>query len=475
VSRAQRGERERHRPGERSIAGDVARLAAPAIAQSLLQTMVFLVDRAMLGRHSEEALASMQISGPVVWSLASCAQVVQIGAIAVVGRAIGAGKRHDAAAAVRAGLAAALALGLGAGALGLALLPGLLALFPAAGEAVRAEASAYLLALLPALPLLLLTTMAAAVHQAAGDTRTPLAVAIVANAVNAVAGYVLIFGHGVSEHGVSEHGGAGSGVLSLGAVPAMGARGAALASVIALAIEATVLIALIWRGRGVIAMRGRGGEREQLARMRRVALPALLERLAQHGGYFAYVTMIGALGPLAMAANQAMISIESIAFLSADGFGIAAAAIVAQRLGAGRPDQARDAARIAAYLAAAALSACGALFVIAPRALASAFSTDSAIVAATIPCLAVAAVAQPFMATSVVLGDALRGAGATRATLAITLIGGLVVRLAATAIFAFGLELGLVGVWIGSTVDWLVRTMLVVWLFRRGSWTRLRV
>ena len=34
-------------------------LALPAVAQSLLQTLVFLVDRLMLARHSAEALASM--------------------------------------------------------------------------------------------------------------------------------------------------------------------------------------------------------------------------------------------------------------------------------------------------------------------------------------------------------------------------------------------------------------------------------
>lgn len=93
------------------VARDVARLAAPAIAQSLLQTLVFLVDRAMLGRASADALASMQISGPIVWSLSSLAAAVQVGAIAVVGRGVGATRREEAAAAVRAGLGASVVLG----------------------------------------------------------------------------------------------------------------------------------------------------------------------------------------------------------------------------------------------------------------------------------------------------------------------------------------------------------------------------
>ncbi|MDQ3037704.1 MAG: MATE family efflux transporter, partial [Myxococcota bacterium] len=345
-----------------------------------------------------------------------------------------------------------LGLGVIAALVGTLALPLVLAAFPDAGESVREQAGAYLSVILPSLPLLLVASMMAAVHQAAGDTRTPLFVAIAANVVNAGANWVLIFGE-------------------LGA-PALGARGAAIGSVLALAVECVVLGALLWRGRGAISMRGRGGERAQLRRMTKVALPAVLERVFQHAGFLVYVGLIGALGPLAMAANQTLIGIEAIAFLSADGFGIAAASIVAQRLGAGRPDDAARAAKAALAMGVAALSSCGVVFLLAPRLLASAFSPDADIVEAVVPCLAVAAVAQPFMACAVVLGETLRGAGATRATLVITMIGGLVVRLGATWLFAFELELGLIGVWLGSTVDWMVRTALVAVLFVRGGWAR---
>lgn len=436
----------------REIRRDVTRLAVPVIGQSLLQTLVFLVDRAMLGRFSSDALASLQISGPIVWSLAAMASSMQVGAIAVVGRGIGARRPSEAAAGVRAGLVSALALGAIAGGLGLVAMPLLKAVFPHAGAAVHSEARGYLTAILPAMPLLLVSTMASAVHQAAGDTRTPLLVAIGANIVNAGVNWVLVFGH-------------------LGA-PALGARGAAIGSVLALLFESVVLGALLWRGRGVISMRGRGGERAELVRMTRVALPALVERTLQHTGSLMFTAMVGALGASAMAANQALIGIESIAFLSADGFGIAAASIVAQRLGAGRPEEARLGARIAVTMGIAALSSCGLVFLLWPASLASAFSSDRAIVEMAVPCLAVMALAQPFMASSVVLGEALRGAGATRGTLVVTLLGGFVVRLAMTYVFAFELELGLVGVWLGSTVDWIVRTACFAWIFTRGKWTK---
>ena len=117
----------------------------------------------------------------------------------------------------------------------------------------------------------------------------------------------------------------------------------------------------------------------------------------------------------------------------------------------------------------------GLVFLLVPEWLLGVFSDDRAIVAAGVPCLAVAAVAAPIMGGAVVLSQALRGAGDTRTALGATFLGGLVVRLSATWGFAFGLELGLVGVWLGSTLDWAVRLVLLGVAFRRGRWRTLEV
>jgi Na+-driven multidrug efflux pump len=82
----------------------------------------------------------------------------------------------------------------------------------------------------------------------------------------------------------------------------------------------------------------------------------------------------------------------------------------------------------------------------------------------------VAAVAQPFMAVATVIGMALRGAGATRSVLAVSLLSSFAVRLGATWLFAITLDYGLVGVWMGSTADWIVRTLLLAAIWARGRW-----
>src|SRR3984957_6312426 len=75
------------------LAREVRRIALPAIGSSLLQTMVFVVDRAMLGHHAESSLAAMQVAGPLEWSLWSVFMAFEVGTIARVGRHVGAKDR----------------------------------------------------------------------------------------------------------------------------------------------------------------------------------------------------------------------------------------------------------------------------------------------------------------------------------------------------------------------------------------------
>jgi Na+-driven multidrug efflux pump len=69
----------------------------------------------------------------------------------------------------------------------------------------------------------------------------------------------------------------------------------------------------------------------------------------------------------------------------------------------------------------------------------------------------------------------LRGAGDTRSPLWAAIVGGLVLRVALAWGLVLGLDMGLVGVWWASTIDWSVRALWLWTVFRRGRWTTLRV
>ena len=102
----------------RDLAHGVAQLAWPAILQGLLTTVIFFTDRLLLGTYSDEALGSMQVSGPVLWSVFSVAGAFAAGTMAVVGRAVGARDPERARAAVMTALRLAVGLGILIGVVG---------------------------------------------------------------------------------------------------------------------------------------------------------------------------------------------------------------------------------------------------------------------------------------------------------------------------------------------------------------------
>ena len=442
------------------VARELWALAWPAITHMLLLTLMFLAGRVMVGRYSKTALASLQISGTLTWCIYALSTAFSTGTLAVVARCVGAGDRDAAARAARSSLLFAAALGLLV-ALPIRVANGTLlhALFPQAGPEVIADASAYLHIVLPALPLAFIEAIAAAALQGSGDTRTPLYVAAAGNVVNFAASWVLIFGH-------------------LGA-PELGIRGAAVGHASTMVIEGTLLAGALFFRKSRLALRDtpfeRGAELEALRRVLRVSGPAFAEKGTYQGAYIAFVAIIGLLGDAAMAANQAIVAIESVCFLSADGFGVAAGAVVAQKLGAGKPADAQRTGWVAMAMAMGVLSSFGLCFALAPRLLVGAFSSDAGIVALGARALLVTAVAQPFMALATVAGMSLRGAGDTRTVLGVTVWCAVLVRLAATWFFAITLGLGIVGVWMGSTSDWVCRSVMLGIAYARGRWRGVRV
>lgn len=107
--------------------------------------------------------------------------------------------------------------------------------------------------------------------------------------------------------------------------------------------------------------------------------------------------------------------------------------------------------------------------------LVSAFTPDPHIISAAVPAMRVAAVAQPFMGFAMVIAMSLRGAGDTRTVLWAMLVGSLFIRGGVTWLFAIEWQMGLVGVWMGSTADWVVRAVWLGWAYRKGEWKKITV
>ncbi|EMD1175767.1 MATE family efflux transporter [Vibrio harveyi] len=120
--------------------------------------------------------------------------------------------------------------------------------------------------------------------------------------------------------------------------PAMGIKGAAIATVISGAIEVTCLFSYLWLKKHIIAF-GLDDIRaslvlDKITRFLKLSLPTTFNFLAWAGGLFAYHAIMGQAGVQGLAALSVMTPVESIALAMMIGSSNAAAVLVGNQLGA---------------------------------------------------------------------------------------------------------------------------------------------
>lgn len=447
----------------RDIRKKVVALALPAIGHSLLHVAVFFIDRMLLGQYSSDAIAAMQIAGPLNWTLYSLLTCYMVGSVATVARATGAEDKEG----VQLYTAVSIRLALIIGVLAMALVF-LLPLFLSFYESETLAQSAldgsydYLSVVLLAYPLFSLGVTASSIMAATGDTRTPFFVGIITNSVNIVLNYGLIFGHfGLPEWGI---------------------YGAAVATACSWGCEAVILGTLIIYGKKAILGRlsmlwffSRAQQKDALARIFKISVPTFGERMVFHIGFLIFAYLITTISTEAMAANQAVISIESLSFTTSTACGVAAAAIVGQQLGAKNPEAAEVGAIEAMKLALVLLSGAALLYLFAAAPIVSLFTDDPEILRLGVTVLMICALEQPGLAIADVISQSLRGAGDTRSPLLVTLCSTWFIRVSLTWLVVSVFEWGLIGVWYVTAIDWTLRAALLFWIFKRGRWKALKI
>ncbi|KIG11898.1 Na+-driven multidrug efflux pump [Enhygromyxa salina] len=336
-------------------------------------------------------------------------------------------------------------------------------------EPIQAAATVYMRVGFCAYPAVFVAAAGALILNGSGDTKTTFWIGGLANVVNIVANYTLIYGVAI-------------GPLE---IPELGPAGAALGTVLAYALACGLTLAMLRRPScpvQVVEVFGRRATPAALLARRelvRLSSPAILERLVIHVGYVSYAVVVAALGATVMAANQALLTLESICFLGAEGFGVAAATVVGQFLGRRDPDGSGRGGGFAALSCALALSGFGLLIwataawtlpmFVAPG------ESGEALIEAAQRAMPILVIAQPMMAIAVVLGHGLRGAGDTRSPVVAALFGGLLVRVIGCWMLGVQLGLGLRGVWIATALDWTLRSVILGVVFLRGRWRSLEL
>ncbi len=281
---------------------------------------------------------------------------------------------------------------------------------------------------------------------------------LVSLAFNVVANYCLIFG----KFGF----------------PAMGIRGAAVATVIAWGIRAAMLTAVFLSGKFHRAYVTRATWRFDLRRFRdvvRIGGPIAMQWVLDIGAWFVFLTLLmGRFGTVAMAASNIALQYMHLSFMPAVGFGTAVCSVVGHAIGERRPELALRRARIGMMLNGLYMGLIGLLFLIARTPLMELMSADPAVIRIGAGVLIWAAIFQVFDAAGITYMNALRGAGDTRWPAIVVALHCWVILVGggyALAVLCPGL--GFHGPWMMCTL-YIILLGLALWRrFLRGEWRRI--
>ena len=212
-----------------------------------------------------------------------------------------------------------------------------------------------------------------------------------------------------------------------------------------------------------------------LTAIARVSSSAVVQNVIGTASWMGLIRILTGFGSAAVAGNTIGIRIIMFAPLPSFGVSNAAATLVGQNLGAGRPDRAEASVWCAGWYNTLCLAVVGTLFVLFAPALIGWFSSDPAVIPYGVRCLRIVAAGFLFYGCGMVLTQSFNGAGDTW-TPTLTNLGCLwMIELPLAWLLASPLGLGPTGVFLAVCLAFSALAVVSAVIFKRGAWKRARV
>jgi putative MATE family efflux protein len=421
------------------------------VLEMAMESVFAVVDIFFVSRLGADAVATVGLTESLLTMVYALAMGLSIGASALVARRIGERDAEGAARSAVQALLMALAISVVLGALGAYFAPRLLALMGASRSVIDIGVN-YARVMLGGEAAIILLFVVNAVFRGAGDAAIAMRVLWMANAIHIVLGPCLIFG--------------------LGPFPELGVTGAAVATTIG---RSTGAAYAIWRltrpgGRIPVGRRHLRLEPKLMGQIARLSGSASVQAIVGTASWIGLVRIISTFGSSALAGYTIGIRVVIFALLPSFGMSNAAATMVGQALGAGKPERAEEAVWKAGFYNLCFLGTIGAIFVLFAPALVSLFTSDPAVAVHAVSCLRVVASGFLFYAYGMVLTQSFNGAGDTFTPTIINLVVFWLWEIPLAYVLAVHLGMGPSGVFWSITIAFSTLAIVSAVIFRRGHW-----
>ena len=377
------------------ILPSLAGLALPIMATSLIQMAYNLIDMLWIGRIGSAAVAAIGAAGMYMWLSNGLATLAKMGGQVKVAHALGAKREEEAAEYAQSALQLSLIFGIGFGLISVVAATPMISFFKLNSAAVIADAEIYLQITCGGVVFSFLNQVFTGILTAMGNSRVTFVATTIGLVFNIVLDPALIFG--------------------LGPLPAMGVVGAALATVFSQVIVTAIFVVIAYKDHVVLRKIHllKSFHKESMAQIIRIGFPIGVQSMFFTAISMIIARMVAGFGDAAVAVQKVGSQIESISWMTAEGFGAAVSAFMAQNLGAGSKERIIKGYRVAIGLEIVWGILCTVLLIVFPDYIFKIFITEKEILPMGVDYLKILGVAQFFMCIELTTAGAFTGLGKT--------------------------------------------------------------
>ena len=443
-----RGTREDYTSG--SLSRAITLLAIPMMLELFMESTFGLVDIYFVGKLGADAVATVGLSASLVVVVFAVALGLSMGVTAMVARRIGEKDTEGASAAAGQAVLAAIVLSVPPAIFGFVMARDML-VWMGASPGVVAGAP-FLSVLFGGSSTIFLIFLNNAIFRGAGDAVIAMRALWFANAINIVLDPCLIFGWGP--------------------FPEMGLVGAAIATTIARGLGVTYQFVVLFRGRQRVGIEPRHLRFNPpvMRKLMRISVTGMVQFFVATASWMGVMRIMALFGSVTLAGYTIALRLVLFSILVSWGLSNAAATLVGQSLGAGKPERAERAVWLAGIYNTIFLTSASTLFWLLTEPLVASFTTNPEVLSVGVESLRYLSAGQIFAAYGMVLAAAFNGAGDTDTPTFINLFCYWVWQLPLAYTLSQVVGMGATGVYIavaGTGATW---TTIGVFRFRQGHW-----
>ena len=376
----------------------LTKLAVPIMASAFLGTLYNITDMAWIGLLGSRAVAGVGVGGMFTWLSQGLAAMARMGGQVQVAQCIGRGERERAHGFAQAAVQLSAFMGIAYAVLSLLFTRQMVGFFQLADAEAHAAAMSYTRIACGLIVFSFLTLTLTGIYTAQGDSKTPFLANLVGLVTNMILDPVLILGPGI--------------------FPRLGVAGAAIATVTAQAIVMSIMILGIMVQKKENVLKGiklfAKLPREYVGGICKIGIPTAIQGMAYCAISMVLTRMVSGYGAEAIATQRVGGQIESISWNTADGFGAALNAFIAQNYGAGKNDRVRKGYKASLWTVGIWGVLISVIFICFPEPIAQIFFHEPKAIATAMGYLVIIGFSEAFMCVELTTVGALSGLGRTR-------------------------------------------------------------